>query len=252
MTVRIGVNGFGRIGRLVCARRATGRSRSSASTTSWSGDPRPPLKYDSTFGRDPGSVEVDGGARHRRAARPGDRRARSRRPRLVGRRCRHRGRVDRQVPQPRRRRAATSRPARARSCSRPRARASTRRSCSASTPTTTTRASRRGLQRVLHDELRRAMVKVLHEAFGIEQGLPHDRARLHQRPERAGRAAQGPASGPRRRGQHHPDDDRRGPRGGPGAARAGRPAGRVALRVPVVDGSLVRPRRGAGPGGDGG
>ena len=40
------------------------------------------------------------------------------------------------------------------------------------------------------------MVKVLQDNFGIESGLHDDRARLHQRPEPARRGAQGPAARP--------------------------------------------------------
>ena len=67
------------------------------------------------------------------------------------------------------------------------------------------------------------MVKVLHEAFGVERGLPDHRARVHQRPGPARRAAQGPAPGPRRRGEHHPDQHRRRQGRRPGAAGTGRP-----------------------------
>ena len=54
------------------------------------------------------------------------------------------------------------------------------------------------------------MVKVLHDAFGVQQGFMTHRARLHRRPEPARRPAQGPAPGAVGGGQHHPDHHRRG------------------------------------------
>jgi glyceraldehyde 3-phosphate dehydrogenase len=64
------------------------------------------------------------------------------------------------------------------------------------------------------------VAKVIHESFGIQQGLDDDGARLHQRPEPARPAAQGPA--PRARGGDvdHPDHHRRGQGGRRGAAGA--------------------------------
>ena len=55
------------------------------------------------------------------------------------------------------------------------------------------------------------MGKVLHEAFGIERGLTDHDPRVHQRPGHPGLAAQGPAPGPHRVGQHHPHDHGRSP-----------------------------------------
>ncbi len=140
MTVRIGVNGFGRIGRLVL--RAAGERDIEVVGVNDVVDVATLahlLKYDSTYGRYPGTVEVDGdslvvdGRRIRATA--------ERDPAeldwaavgadiVVESTGRFRTRDDA---------AATSRPARARSCCPRRARASTPPSSSASTPTTTTR-----------------------------------------------------------------------------------------------------------------
>ena len=64
------------------------------------------------------------------------------------------------------------------------------------------------------------VAKVLHESFGIKQGLDDDRPRLHERPEPARPAAQGPAPRPRRGAVDHPDHDRRGHGAGRSAAGA--------------------------------
>ena len=74
----------------------------------------------------------------------------------------------------------------------------------------------RHLQRLVHHQLPGAHGEgaaglVRHRAWLHDHG-----ARLHERPERARRAAQGPAPGPRRSGQHHPDHDRCGEGGGRG------------------------------------
>ncbi len=84
------------------------------------------------------------------------------------------------------------------------------------------RASRH-LQRLLHDELRRADGQGAARRVRHRAGLHDHGARLHQRPEHARRSAQGPAPGPRGRGQHHPDDDRcgEGGRRGPPDSRGG-------------------------------
>ena len=177
---------------------------------------------------------------HRRRADRGAVRAGPGRDRLGQARRRHRDRVDRQVPHPRRRGAAPEgrrqegtdlgagqgrRPDR-------RARRQRRRLRPA--------AARRDLQRVLHHQLRGP------DGQGAERRVRH-RARLHdhdprlhRRPDAARRSAQGPAPRPVGGGQHRAHHDRRGPghraghpRGGREAGRGGRPGaggGRVADR----------------------
>lgn len=65
------------------------------------------------------------------------------------------------------------------------------------------------LQRVLHDELPRADGQGPQRRVRHRQGAHDDHPRLHAGPEPPGRAAQGPPPGPRRRPQHRPDHDRR-------------------------------------------
>ena len=62
------------------------------------------------------------------------------------------------------------------------------------------------------------MVKVLDDAFGVESGHDDHHPRLHQRPEPARPAPQGPPAGPGRCHQHRPGLDRSGPGHRPGAA----------------------------------
>ena len=79
------------------------------------------------------------------------------------------------------------------------------------------------------------MVKVLDDAFGVD-GRPHDHGpRLHQRPEPARPAAQGPPPGPGRGGQHRA-------RLSTGAARATK-----LVVLPQMDGTARR----VGPAGAG-
>ena len=52
------------------------------------------------------------------------------------------------------------------------------------------------VRRVVHDQLRRADGEGAARGVRLEQRLPDHGARVHQRPERARRAAQGPAPGP--------------------------------------------------------
>ena len=96
------------------------------------------------------------------------------------------------------------------------------------------------LERLLHDELPRAAGEGLQRRVRHRARLHDDRARLHGRPEPAGRPAQRPASRPRRRDQHRPRLDRCGQGHRPRAARAERQA-RAArrYRVPVPTGSIV-------------
>ena len=89
------------------------------------------------------------------------------------------------------------------------------------------RPARRHLQRVVHDELPRA-VRQGRQRRGRHQARPDDDdPRLHGRPAPAGRAAQGPAPRPRRRDQPRADLDRRREGRRPRAARAQRQAARL-------------------------
>ncbi len=110
-------------------------------------------------------------------------------------------------------------------------------------------APRRRLQRLVHDQLRGADGQGAQRRLRPAAGVHDHRPRLHRRPEPARRPAQGPAPGPLGCGQHHPDHDRRGPRGQPGPSRAGRQARR---RGPPGAGRrrlARRPGRPPGPGG---
>ena len=87
------------------------------------------------------------------------------------------------------------------------------------------------------------MAKVLVDNFGVETRLHDHDPRLHQRPEGARLPAQGPAPRPRRRDVHHPHDDRRRPRRGARDPRARGQARR--LRPARADAGRLghRPRR---------
>ncbi len=65
------------------------------------------------------------------------------------------------------------------------------------------------LQRKLHDKLPGAGRQGAARQVRHRQRFDDDGPRLHERPERAGPAAQGPVSRPRRRAQHHPQHHRR-------------------------------------------
>ena len=102
------------------------------------------------------------------------------------------------------------------------------------------RPSRRGLERLVHDELRGAARQRPPRKLRGAGGLHDHRARVHERPVDPRPAAQGPAPGEgRRREKHHPSST--------GAAKAiglvlpdlaGKLDG-IALRVPVPDGSIT-------------
>ncbi len=69
--------------------------------------------------------------------------------------------------------------------------------------------------------------KVIHEAVGINYGLDDDDPRLHGRPEPPGRSAQGSAPRPRRRDEPRADVDRGREGRRPRPARAQRPPARL-------------------------
>ena len=77
------------------------------------------------------------------------------------------------------------------------------------------------LERVVHDELPRAAREGLQRRVRHRARLHDDRARLHGRPEPAGRPAQRPPPCARRRHQHRARLDRRRQGHRPRAARAG-------------------------------
>ena len=109
------------------------------------------------------------------------------------------------------------------------------------------RTPRRGLQRLLHHQLRGPDGQGAARRVRRPAGLHEHRPRLHRGPEPARRSPQGPAPGALGGGEHHPDHHRRGPRGRPGPARAGRAARR---RRPAGAGGrrlARRPRRAPGP-----
>ncbi len=92
------------------------------------------------------------------------------------------------------------------------------------------------VQRVLHHQLRGPDGQGAARELRHRQGSDDDGARLHQRPGDPGLPAQGPAPGPGRRAEHHPDLDRcrqghrAGAAGAQGQAARLRPAGAGAGR----------------------
>ena len=83
------------------------------------------------------------------------------------------------------------------------------------------------LQRVVHDELSRADRQGAERRVRHRQGPDDHHPRVHPGPEPAGRSAQGPAPGPRRGAEHRADFDRRRQGDRPGAARTQGQAGRL-------------------------
>ena len=98
----------------------------------------------------------------------------------------------------------------------------------------------RDLERVVHHELRRADGEGPGRRLRGRAGLHDHDPRVHERPADPRPAAQGPAAGPGRRRQHHPDDDGRGEGDGARARRTCRASSTgIAMRVPVPDGSVT-------------
>ena len=227
MTVRVGINGFGRIGRnFFRAALASGADIEIVGVNDLTDNKTLAhlLKYDSILGRFlDGDVSVDRRPTSPSAARTFKslRRARPRRAAVGRPRRRRRHRVDRLLHRRQPRPAPTSTAARRRSSSPPRRRTRTSPSSWASTTSDYDPASAHDhLERLVHHELPRADGQGAQRRVRHRQGPHDDDPRLHQRPEPAGRPAQGPAPRPRRRAQHRPDLDRRGQGDRPGAARA--------------------------------
>ena len=99
------------------------------------------------------------------------------------------------------------------------------------------------LQRLLHDELRRAAREGAARRLHGRAGLHDDDPRLHGRPAAAGHAARGPAAGPRRGDQPDPDLDRGRKGDRARAAGAEGQGGRHLRSRPRADGLGHRSRR---------
>ncbi len=242
MTVRVGINGFGRIGRNFfravarVGRRHRDRRRQ-----------RPDRQHDP---RPPAQVRLDPGPPRRRRGR-------------LRRRLDHRRRQDHHASSP-----SATRP----TCRLGRASAPTSSSSRpASSPTPPRRTAHidggakkviisapatnedvtivmgvnherlrpgeppRHLQRLVHDQLPGADGQGPQRRVRHRQGPDDHDPRLHRRPEPPGRPAQGPAPRPRRRAQHHPDLDRCRQGHRPGAARAQGQARRLRAARPGPD-----------------
>ena len=95
------------------------------------------------------------------------------------------------------------------------------------------------LQRLVHHQLPGADGEGAQRRVRHRQGPDDDHPRLHRGPEPAGQHPQGPAPRPRRGAQHRPDLDRRREGDRPGAARAEGQARR--LRAPGAGARPARP-----------
>ena len=98
-------------------------------------------------------------------------------------------------------------------------------------------AGRHHLQRLLHHQLGGPPGQGPARQLRDREGL-HDHPRLHQRPGHPRLPAQGPP-GPLGGGQHHPHLDRRGQAASWSSPSSRASSSRIALRVPVEDGSLT-------------
>ena len=218
MTVRVGINGFGRIGRNFF--RAVLDTGADVEVVGVNDLTSPEtlahlLRYDSTQGRLPVPVDVEGsdllvGDQHIRVMAerepeklPWDR-ARGRRG----------DRVDRALHQPSRRGEAPGRHGEAGhhlgAVGRRRRHVRHRRQRRGVRP----REGRRGLERVVHHELLRAHGQGDRRRVRDRERSDDDRPRLHERPEPARPDAHGPAPSAAGRGQHRAEH-RRAPPGRP-------------------------------------
>ena len=247
MPVRVGINGFGRIGRNIM-RAALGDKNidfvavndlTSAHTLAHL------LKYDSVLGNlhatGGGEAGLDLGRRRRVQ---GAVAARSGAAALERPRRRHRVRIDGTVHEPRRRRQAHHR-----------GREESRDHGAGEEPGHHRRAGRERreirsgeapdhLQRVVHDELPRAAGEGAPPDVRHQEGVDDDHPLVHERPEPARPAAQGPLRRARGGAVDDPDDDRRGAggrRSAPRSSRASSTASRCACRRRTSRSSISRP-----------
>ena len=217
MTVRVGVNGFGRIGRnfwrAVDAQRVAGTSDIEIVAVNDITDNATLahlLKYDSILGRlpydvtstdedivvDGKRVQGPGRARPRRAAVEGPGRRRGRRVHRPVHQARGRG----QAPRRRGQEGGHLRAGHRRGPHRGQGRQRRR----------LRRLADHRLQRLLHHQLPGPDGQGARRPGGHREGSDDHDPRLHPGPEPAGRPAQGPAPGPRRRAEHRAHLHRRG------------------------------------------
>ena len=249
MTVRVGINGFGRIGRnFFRALQASGADIEVVAVNDLTDNKTLAhlLKYDSILGRFPAEVELRRAEhRRRRQVDPGAGGARPGEPAVEGPRRGRRDRVDRLLHQGRRRPQAPRRRRQEghhlRTGHRRRHHHRDGRQPRAVRPA----AAPHHLQRLLHHQLPGAAGQGAARRLRDRAGPDDHDPRLHPGPEPAGRPAQGPAPGPGRRAEHHPDLDRRGQGDRPGAAGAEGQARRLRAAGAGADRLGHRPDRDA-------
>ena len=249
MAIRVGINGFGRIGRNFFRAHLQRGGDFEVVAANDLGDVETMaylLKHDSVLGTLDERRRARRRQDHRRlAGAPAAERARPRQPSLGRPRRRRRDRVDRLLHRSRRRREAPRRRreegdhlrAREGPGRDDRARRQRRR--------LRPRGARRDLERLLHDQLRRAAGQGAARRVDDRAGLHDDDPRVHERPARARPPARGPAPRAGGRDQPDPDLDRRRARD---RARAARPAGQGRRHVDArarADRLDRRPRRAA-------
>ena len=248
MSVKVGINGFGRIGRLfVRAVRRTGADVDIVGVNDVmdGATMRHLFKYDSVHGVYPGEVELRGRpSAHRRRRDPRHHGEGPGATAVEGARRRGRDRVHRHLHRTRRRRQAPRRRARRRSSSRRRPRAPTSPSSWASTTTPTTRSTEHVVSNAsCTTNCLAPMAKVLHDEFGIERGFM---TTIHAYTNDQGsstsrtRTCAAPAPPPCRSSRPRPAPPRPSARCMPDLK--GKLDG-FSLRVPTPDGSMHRPRR---------
>ena len=213
MATRVGINGFGRIGRNFFRAHLERGGDFEIVAVNDLGDAKTMahlLQYDSVLGPLPSDVEVGDGVDHAPAARSSRcSRSATRQPAVGRPRRRRRDRVDRPLHRPRRRAEAPRRgreegahlgagqgPGRD-----VRARRQRRRVRPGEAP--------HHLERLVHDELRRADGQGAPRRVRDRAGLHDDDPRVHERPGHPRLPAQGPAPRPGGGDQPDPDLDRR-------------------------------------------
>ena len=222
MTVRVGINGFGRIGRnFFRAAKQTGADIDFVAVNDLGSLETMAhlLKYDSVHGTFGGTVKAVR-RRHQRRRRQARRlvRAQPRRPALGRSRRRRRHRVHRHLHLARRRWRAPRR--RCHEGHRLGALRRRRRHLRGGRQRRRLRPGQapRHLQRIVHHELLRADGQGPRRRLRRREGSDDHHPRLHRRSEHRRRSPQGPSSGARRSGQHRAHLDRRRPGDGPRAA----------------------------------